>query len=147
MGHDARRNNDKTRKAEKKSGFLKSPEFFQLSVPRTEDQKPSICSSCPFLHWRLQGLGGLCCKWSQNGLSFILGHTDSERVRAHERGTMKSTLTAVLSLVWTHTGLIAARYAKYTCPDLLKTQQNTQGYKVMASSCVRVAYSILQNSA
>lgn len=105
MCHDVRRNNDKTSKAWKKSSSLKLPEFFWLSVPCTnKDQRPSICSSCPFLHWRLQGLRGLCCKWCQTGLGFTRAYR--QREIEHERGKMMLVHPTVLSLlVWTHTGL------------------------------------------
>lgn len=50
-----------------------------LPLPYTcQDPRLSICCSCPFLHGRLQGLRGLCSKWSQTGLGFAAAYRQRE---------------------------------------------------------------------
>lgn len=125
-----------------------------------KDQRLSICSSCPFLHWRLQGLRGLCCKWSQTGLGFTREYRQRDRESTREAGwclltppyfpmmsehitnwwvTAPNTANVCLCLSFSY-------FLKHTHTAALTVLDSaTSGYKMMSASCVRVVYEVVCN--
>lgn len=125
--------------------------FFCLPLPCTyKDQRLSICSSCPFLHGRLQGLRGLCSKWSQTGLSFTGAYRQREIQRAWEVQNHTCSHHCTLTFCSTHAGLRLPDSFPYqsvrlsVCEPSPPIQKTTflilapPGYKVMASFRVGV---------
>lgn len=124
-------------------------------MPCANKDSEALNAPCAqFLHWELQGLRGMCCKWSQSGLGFTRAYRQRDWESMCEKDCLLVHATVLSLLVWTYTGLRPTacflhqicvcvylsvwQFWNYYTEDMLPP-----GYEVMASSHVRVVYEVV----